>query len=91
MITVKHKEGNLTWYKSQQVLTKNYSDISYVSDVMSSYIKITQAEEELVMQYLVKSKTYLEGINYTSKELTTHQNYPICMVEVLITCHWYQE
>ena len=34
---------------------------------MSSYMKITQAEEESVTQYLVRAKTYLKRINHTSK------------------------
>ena len=52
MITIKYKAGNITWYRFQQVLTKNYSDIPYVSDAMSGYMKITQGEEESVTQYL---------------------------------------
>ena len=53
MITIKCEKGNLTWYRFQQVLTENYSDVHYVSDVMSSYMKLTQGEEESVTQYLV--------------------------------------
>ena len=34
---------------------------------MSSYMKITEGEEESVAKYLVRAKTYLERINHTSK------------------------
>ena len=50
-----------------QVLTENYSDIPYIPYAMSSYMKITQGEEESAAQSLVRAKTYLERINHTSK------------------------
>ena len=34
---------------------------------MSSYMKMTQGEEESVAQYLARAKTYLERINHTLK------------------------
>ena len=64
MITIKCEERN-DGNKFQQVLTKDYSDVPYVSDVMSSYMKITQGEEESVI--VLRAKTYLERINHTSK------------------------
>ena len=66
MITIKHKEGNLTWCRFQQVLIENYSDVPYVSDGMSCYMKMTKGEEESITQYLVRAKTYLERINHIS-------------------------
>ena len=45
------------WYKFQQILTKNYSDFSHVSDAMLSYMKITQGEVEPVAQYIEEKHT----------------------------------
>ena len=50
------REGNLTWHKFHQVLTENYSDVPYVSDVMTCYLKIIKGEEESIVQYLVRAK-----------------------------------
>ena len=49
------------------ILTENYSDVNYVSDVMTCYLKIIQGEGEFVAQYLVRAKMYLERINHTWK------------------------
>ena len=59
IIKIKCKEGNLMWHKFHQVLTENYSDVSYVSDAMICYLKIIKGEEESVTQHLVRAKTYL--------------------------------
>ena len=56
IITIKHEEGNLRWYKFHHLLTENYSDVPYVSDTMACYLKVMQGEEESVAQYLVREK-----------------------------------
>ena len=49
IITIKCNEGNLMWHKFHQVLTENYSDVPYVTDIMTCYLKIIQGEEESVV------------------------------------------
>ena len=67
IITIKCKEGNLTWHKFHQVLTGNYSNVPYVSDIMTCYLKIIQEKGESLMKCLVRAKTYLERIIHMSK------------------------
>ena len=55
-----HKIHNLTWLQLTKLLTENYSDIPYVSDVIVAYSKLSQAEDESVSQYLIHTKDYLE-------------------------------
>ena len=55
------------WHTFHEVLTENYSDVPYVSDIMTCYLKIIQGEEKSVAQYFVRAKMYLERINHTSK------------------------
>ena len=43
-------------HKFHQALTENCSDVSYISDIMTCYLKIIQGEEESVMQYLARAK-----------------------------------
>ena len=67
IITIKFEERNLMWYKFCHILTEQYSDVPYVTVVMTCYLKIVQGEEESVAQYLVRANTYLERINHMSK------------------------
>ena len=62
-----HKTHNLTWPCPRKLLIENYSDISYVSDMMVAYNRISQAENESVLQYIMHTKDYLEHINHTSR------------------------
>ena len=65
IITIKCEAGDLIWCKFCQVLTENYSDVPYVSDAMTCYLKIMQGEEKSVTQYLVRAESYLEKINHS--------------------------
>ena len=58
---------DLTWPWLQKLLIENYSDTLYVSDVMVTYNRISQAEDKSVSQYLICVKDYLECINHTSR------------------------
>ena len=55
IITIKQGKGNLMCHKFHQVLTENYSDVPYVSDIFTCYLKIIQGEEESIVQYLVRN------------------------------------
>ena len=57
IITIKCEEGNLMWHRCLQVLTENYSDVLYVSAIMTCYLKIMQGES--VVQVLVRAKIVL--------------------------------
>ena len=57
----------LTWPHLHNLLTENYSDTPYISDAMVAYNRISQAEDELVLQYLICAKDYLEHINHTNR------------------------
>ena len=46
-----HKTHNLTWPWLRKLLIENYSDNPHISDVMVAYNRISQAENESILQY----------------------------------------
>ena len=63
-----HKTCDLTWPWLTKLLIENYSDSPYISDMMVTYNKISQAENESVSQYLMHAKDYLECINHIGRK-----------------------
>ena len=61
------KEGNLMCYKLRQRLIEHYSNVPYMSDAMLAYSHLSQGDNELTTQYLVRAKILLESIHHTSK------------------------
>ena len=61
------RKKGLTWQKLRQLLTENYSDIPYVSDVMVAYTQLTQQDDKSTLQYLIRAKVLFEHMNHTSK------------------------
>ena len=55
-----HKKGNLMWYRLRQRLTEHYSNVPYASDATFAYSHLSQGDDELTMQYLVRAKVLLE-------------------------------
>ena len=48
-----HKMCSLTWPQLWKLLIENYSDTSYIFNMMVAYNGILQAEDESVSQYLI--------------------------------------
>ena len=65
-INARHKEGNVTWYKVRQRLIEYYLNMPYTSDSMFAYSHLSQGEDEMTAQYLVRAKVLLECIHHTT-------------------------